>query len=187
MRIPDGRLYLYRELIAPTQERDNSMQQATSLRTSTRARAAQWTIAAIATLAMLVTAGMAALSTRAPHAAPIAAVVVNPGHNRLFGSERMYVPSASEYMLLGEAYIPAASARPASQPVSNSRMQATLPSAAEYAALPWDENYRVPAQPAPSLDNGSRAFADQRLDVVSAAEYAALSLAEDDSLAGMPR
>jgi hypothetical protein len=172
------------------------MQQATTLHTSARARAAQWTIAAIATLALLVTAGTAALSTRAPHAAPIAAVVVNPAHNRLFDSERVYVPSASEYVSLGETYIPAASARPAPQPVSSSRMQvdqqATLPSAAEYAALPWDENYRVPAQPAlavaaPSLDNSSRFLADQRLDVVSAAEYAGLPLAEDDSLTGTPR
>jgi hypothetical protein len=190
MRIPDGRLYLYRELIAPTQERGNTMQQSTALRSSARTTSLRSIVAAILALTLLVMVAILGLSTRAPHSAPLAAVVVNPAHNRLFDSEKMYVPSASEYVSLGETYAGAAviGKHAVQQPIYGSRLladeAATLPAAGDYANGAWGEDYRVaPVALAPATTEarhvGSRTFADEAAFVPTADAYATLRAGGD--------
>ena len=76
------------------------MQQVTTLRTTARTTATRRMVPVIAALALLVMVGLLGLSPRAPRATPVAVVVVNPVHNRLFDGEMRYVASASEYAAL---------------------------------------------------------------------------------------
>ena len=76
------------------------MQQVITLRTTARTIAARRIVPSITALALLVMVGLLGLSPRAPRTSPIAVVVVNPVHNRLFDGEMRYLASTSEYAAL---------------------------------------------------------------------------------------